>query len=93
LEVSLTPEHEEFIARSVESGEYPSAADALNDAVEELRRRHDYRAYVRKAVAESVAARERGEGTVYQDGGPGDLAREIKAEARARYVEQLREAA
>jgi putative addiction module CopG family antidote len=65
LEVSLTPEHEEYIARSVESGEYPSAADALNDAVEELRRRHDYRAYVRKAVAEGVASLERGEGQTF----------------------------
>jgi Arc/MetJ-type ribon-helix-helix transcriptional regulator len=93
MEITLAPEHEEYIEASVSSGQHTSRAEALNAAVEELRRRNEHRAYVQQAVAESEAARERGEGTVYSTNDSDDLAREIKAEACARYARQVREVA
>jgi Arc/MetJ-type ribon-helix-helix transcriptional regulator len=93
MEITLAPEHEEYIEHSVESGQYASRTEALNAAVEELRRRDEYRAYVQNAVAESAAARERGEGAVYSADDTARLADEIKAEARARYAASARKAA
>jgi putative addiction module CopG family antidote len=65
MEITLAPEHEEYIEASVSSGRYASRAEALNAAVEELRRRNEYRAYVQAAVAEGMASLERGEGTTF----------------------------
>jgi antitoxin ParD1/3/4 len=41
--ISLTPEHDEFIAEIVEAGEYQNASEAVRDALRALqqRRRED----------------------------------------------------
>jgi putative addiction module CopG family antidote len=39
MEVELSPDHEEFIARSVQTGRFASASEALREAVELLERR------------------------------------------------------
>lgn len=93
MEITLEPEMRAFIEAAIEAGEFDSASEALNAAVAELRRRNEYRDYVRNAVAESTAARERGEGTVYGADDTSRLAEEIKAEAHARYAALARKVA
>jgi len=65
MEITLDPELRAFIEASVAAGEYATPSDALNAAVTELRRRDEYRAYVRQALAEGIASLERGEGTTF----------------------------
>lgn len=93
MEFTLDSESREYIEAAIAAGDFDTPSDALNAAVTELRRRTEYRDYVRNAVAEGLASLDRGEGTVYGAGETSRLAEEIKTEARARYAASARQAA
>lgn len=65
MEITLHPETRAFIDAAIEAGEFDTPSDALNAAVAELRRRNEYRDYVRNAVAEGLASLERGQGKTF----------------------------
>jgi len=54
VEVQLTRDHEEFIARSVEAGRFASADEALREAVELLERRETELQGIRVFVQEGL---------------------------------------
>jgi len=66
LNVSLTPELEEFIASEVESGRYRSASEAVRASIRLLQEKTDEREakleYLRNAVGVGVQEIEDGEG-------------------------------
>lgn len=65
MNVSLTPELEEFIASEVEAGRYRSASEAVRASIrllqEETREREAKLEYLRNAVGVGVEEIERGE--------------------------------
>ena len=54
MEVELSPDHEEFIARSVQAGRFASAGEALREAVELLERREAELQGIRVFVQEGL---------------------------------------
>lgn len=66
MNVSLTPELEEFIAREVESGRYRSASEAVRASIrllqEETQEREMKLEFLRKAVRVGIEEIDRGQG-------------------------------
>jgi Arc/MetJ-type ribon-helix-helix transcriptional regulator len=91
MEMTLSPEHEEYIASAVESGQFTSRAEALNAAVESLKRQDaDYCQYVEglnDAVAQARAEVARGEYKDYSGEELDTLFCDIKAKGRKRVAD------
>ena len=66
MNVSLTPELDQFIADQLESGRYRSASEIVREGLRLLQHREEEHAakleLLRKAVSEGIAQLDRGEG-------------------------------
>ena len=71
--ISLTPEHNEFIAEVVEAGEYQNASEAVRDALRALQQRRHEDALkleaLRAQIQAGVDALERGDFIEVEDAG------------------------
>jgi antitoxin ParD1/3/4 len=67
MEISLTPQHEQFIQEQIRSGKYYCASEVIRDALELLEERaHLNQRYIeklKKEVAIGLEQLDRGEGT------------------------------
>ena len=84
MNVSLTPELEQFIGRKVESGLYDSASEVVREGLRLLKKRDEtYQRRleeIRKEVAIGLEEAERGEVSPFNEA----ILAEIKAEGRKR---------
>ena len=86
MEVALTPDLEDLIARQVDQGNYPSAGEVVRDALRLLREQLEFRAKrleaLRHEVEEGLVDLDRGDFEEYEN--LDDLAGAIKAHGRMR---------
>lgn len=83
MELSLTADLEEFVARKVISGQYPSATEVIQEALRQLRGREELEQQheaLRKAIASGIAEADQGLTDPFTD----ETLAAIKARARAR---------
>lgn len=80
MNISLTPELEEFVREKVETGKYLSASEVVREALRKLHEHDQLRALqldvLRRQIAEAVDEVERGESAVLD-------AESIKSEGRS----------
>lgn len=66
MQITLKPEHEDFIQAQLAQGNYQSADELLSQALNLLQRQQDYEQWMnetRQKIADGVVALERGEAT------------------------------
>jgi len=83
MEVQLTPDQEALVQKAVASGRYPSAADAVRDALARWEEGERARLELLVALDEAEADLEAGRYTDHTDTTLPRLAEELKREARA----------
>jgi antitoxin ParD1/3/4 len=92
MELSLSPQVEEYINRKVASGQYNSAGEVVSRAVRLMeqseRTRETQLEQLRREIAVGTEQLDRGEYTVYDSRSLHQLADEIKAEGRTKLAEQ-----
>lgn len=88
MEVTLTPELEDLIARQVDEGNYPSAGEVVREALRLLKEQVDSRSRQLDALQREVAAGiqdlEQGAYETYDNDNLEGLIRSIKAKGRSR---------
>jgi antitoxin ParD1/3/4 len=88
MNVSLTPELEQIVAKKVESGMYPSANDVIREALRLLQERDEARdarlADLRQAIQVGLDQLARGQATTYDDRTLPNLIHEVQTEGRKR---------
>lgn len=88
MEVTLTPELEDLIARQVDEGNYPSAGEVIRDALRLLRDQLDSRTRqleaLRREVALGIEDLDQGAYEELEPAGLGSLVDSIKAAGRKR---------
>lgn len=86
MEIALTPDLEDLIARQVDQGNYPSAGEVVRDALrllgEQLETRAKRLEALRREVEEGLADLDSGDFEEYEN--LDDLAGAIKAQGRMR---------
>jgi antitoxin ParD1/3/4 len=92
MNVSLTPELEEFVSRKVESGMYSSASEVVRESLRLLREQDLLKQIrleeLRKEIALGLEASARGEFKTYDAESLKDMFEDIKKEGRKRLAEQ-----
>lgn len=61
MQITLSPDLEQFVARKVESGKYPSALEVINDGLRLLRESEERLEELRREIAKGIAQADRGE--------------------------------
>jgi putative addiction module CopG family antidote len=89
MEVQLSPDQEAFIRKAVASGRYPSAADAVRDAIARWEEGERARLELLAALDEAEADLEAGRYSDYTDATLTSLADDLKREARKLLSENL----
>ncbi|MGD0693838.1 MAG: type II toxin-antitoxin system ParD family antitoxin [Terriglobia bacterium] len=84
MEVQLTPDHEAFISKAIANGRYPSAEDAVRDALARWEEGERARLELLAGLDEAEADLEAGRYTDHTDATLPRLADELKREARER---------
>jgi antitoxin ParD1/3/4 len=84
MNVSLTPQLEDFVKEKVKTGRYHSASEVVREALRMLEERDLRLADLRKEIAVGVEQLEHGEYTTYDQDTIGDFFEEIKKEGRKR---------
>jgi antitoxin ParD1/3/4 len=90
MEVQLTPDHEAFIARSVQTGRFSSADEALRAAVELLERRETELQAVRVFVQEGLDDLDAGNCEAFTDENLHELFDGIQSRGRQRLAAERR---
>jgi putative addiction module CopG family antidote len=83
MEVRLTPEQQAFVQMAVKSGRYPSAEEAIRDAITRWEEDERSRAEMVAALDESANDLEAGRYRDYTDSTLSQLMQELKTESRA----------
>lgn len=83
MNVSLTPELEQFVNDKVKSGFYQTASEVVREALRLLNERDRERALLNADVQAGFDQLTRGQGRTYDKATGGALAERIKAEGRA----------
>ena len=88
MNVSVTPEFEEFVNEKVQSGRYNSASDVISEGLRLLKEKDDLNKArhdsLREDIQKGLDSLREGRFTVYDS--PEDLANEIKAEGLKRLL-------
>lgn len=90
MNVSLTPELEQFVADKVTSGMYQTASEVIREGLRLLNERDQRLDALRRDVRAGFEAVERGEYSVYREGDIGQLAERVKARGRKKLSEEQR---
>jgi antitoxin ParD1/3/4 len=89
MDVTLTPELEQYVNEKVQSGMYPSVSEVVREGLMLLRKRDETDRIklekLRQAIQIGIDELDRGEGVPLTD----ELMEEIKAEGRKRLAEGL----
>lgn len=82
MDITLSPEHEKFVREKIETGEYQTPSEVVNDAMDALKESPRWTLErLRKEIAIGIDQLDRGEGK------PWDV-EEIKAEGRRLFAEK-----
>jgi antitoxin ParD1/3/4 len=88
MNVSLTPELEQLVAKKVESGMYPSANDVIREALRLLQERDEAREAklvdLRRDIQVGLDQLAQGQATTYDDHTLSNLVWEVQSEGRKR---------
>jgi antitoxin ParD1/3/4 len=90
MNVSLTPELEQFVSEKVKTGMYQTASEVIREGLRLVRERDQRMEALRRDVRAGFEAIERGEFTDYDEGGIKKLSERVKARGRKRLVEEKR---
>ncbi len=83
MEVDLTPDQQAFVQQAVQNGRYPTAEDAVRDAMNRWEEGERSRAELIASIEAAEADLETGHYTDYTDEALPLLAAELKSEGRA----------
>jgi Arc/MetJ-type ribon-helix-helix transcriptional regulator len=86
MEIDLTPEQQDFVRQAVESGRFPRAEDAIQDALALWVARERRRMEILASVDAARASIARGEGIDITEESTRALAEDINRRGRARFA-------
>ena len=84
MNVSLNPQFEKLVKQKVQSGEYASESEVIQEALRLLEQRDKKLIELRAEIQIGLDQLERGEYTTYDEDGLKDLAKTIKSRGRER---------
>ena len=84
MNVSLNPQFEKLVKQKVQSGEYASESEVIQEALRLLEQRDKKLIELRSDIQIGLDQLERGEYTTYDEDGLKDLAKTIKSRNRKR---------
>jgi antitoxin ParD1/3/4 len=87
MNVSLTPELEQFVARKVGTGMYQTASEVIREGLRLLKERDQRLESLRRDVRAGFEAVDRGEFSGYDESNIRELAGRVKARGRKRLDE------
>ena len=90
MNVSLTPELEQFVSDKVKTGMYQTASEVIREGLRLVRERDQRMEALRRDVRAGFEAVERGEFTEYDEGSVKELSDRVKARWRQPLVEEER---
>ena len=90
MNVSLTPELEQFVSDKVRSGLYQTASEVIREGLRLVRERDERMETLRRDVRAGFDGIERGEFTEYDESNIEELSDRVKARGRQRLAEELK---
>jgi antitoxin ParD1/3/4 len=95
MNVSLTPELEQFVTQKVGSGLYHSASEVIREGLRLLKEKDDLKKLrldeLRKEIAIGIEQLDRGEAKEHDETGLRELVQEIKTEGRKKLADQRKQ--
>ncbi len=88
MNISLTPELDQFVNDKVKTGMYQTASEVIREGLRLLRERDQRVEALRRDVRAGFEAVERGEFTDYDENNINELADRVKARGRKRLAEE-----
>jgi len=88
MNISLTPELEQLVAKKVKTGMYQTASEVIREGLRLLNQRDQHIASLRRDVRSGFEAVERGEFTEYSEGNMKKLVDRVKIRGRKRLAQE-----
>ena len=90
MNISLTPELEQFVADKVNSGMYKTSSEVIREGLRLLKERDERLQSLRRDIRAGFEAVDRGEFTDYDKSNVQKLAERVKARGRKRLADEER---